>query len=73
MNTYEWKEDPQQPLTCYDYVTGKSIPYGYVLNLRIRGDNKWLARTSFVEVDAKYDTLEEAKAVVEALVAMHNN
>ena len=74
VNTYEWKEDQKRPLTCYDYVrtTGSGFPYGYVIIFKF-GDNKWHARTNFLDIDAAYGTVEEAKAVVEAVIAMHNN
>ena len=68
MNKFEWINDPARIGYCWDYVTNVEHPYGYVLKL----SDHYIARTTIANTHVKYATMEEAKAVVEAIIAMKN-
>ena len=69
MNKFEWIDDPERIGHCWDYVNEKDARCGYVMDV---GYGKWSACANFSRPTIKCGTFEEAKAVVEALIAMDN-
>ena len=70
MSTYAWKDDYKRQGYCWDYANEKDVPYGYVMYFP--QDGTYIARTSSSDHKGEYSTMDEAKAVVEALIAMSN-
>ena len=68
MNKFEWINDQARIGYCWNYVDEKDVHHGYVMNI----GNEWAACADFSQPSIKYSTMEEAKAVVEALIAMDN-
>ena len=68
MKEYEWINDPERIGYCWDYVTNLEYTHGYVLKL----SDHYIARAISADTDVQCATMEEAKAVVEAIIAMSN-